>query len=56
MYNLTQNLGTVIIGLAVACIIAAVIAKIVRDKKKGKCVGCDCANGKCPNQSSCGIK
>ena len=52
--SMAQHLGTVAIGLIVAGVVAAIIVKIVRDKRRGKCAGCDC--GGCPGQSSCGAK
>jgi hypothetical protein len=42
---LTENLGTILVGLVVFGILAAVVAKLIRDKRKGKCVGCDCGCG-----------
>ena len=48
---LWNNLGTIVVGLAVAGMLAAIVAKIVRDKRKGRCAGCDCAN--CLHTSSC---
>jgi hypothetical protein len=48
-----QNLGTIAVGLTVAGIIAAIIVKIVRDKRKGKCVGCDGGCAGCPSSRSC---
>lgn len=48
-------MGTIIVGAAVAAIIAAVVIKLVKDRKKGKSsCGCGCANcamaGKCHNR------
>ena len=43
-----MNWGTVIVGLIVLCIVAAIVVKLVRDKKKGKCPGCDCGCAGCP--------
>ncbi len=46
------NLATILIGLGVLAIVALVIVKLIKDKKKGKhtcgggCVGC-------PNSSAC---
>ncbi len=44
-----ENLGTMVVGLIVAGVVAVIIVKMVRDKRKGKCVGCDCAGG-CPGK------
>ncbi|GHV26479.1 hypothetical protein FACS18948_2230 [Clostridia bacterium] len=48
-----QNLGTIAVGLIVAGIVAAIIAKLVRDKKKGKHIGCDCDCGECSLKGGC---
>ena len=40
-----QNIGTIVIGLVVAGIVAAAVAKVARDKRKGKCAGCNCGCG-----------
>ncbi|MDR1156903.1 MAG: FeoB-associated Cys-rich membrane protein [Oscillospiraceae bacterium] len=42
---LAENLGTILVGLVVLGILAAIVAKLIRDKRKGKCVGCDCGCG-----------
>lgn len=42
-----ENIGTILVGLIVAVILAAVIAKMFRDKKK--CRGC----GSCPYAPRC---
>jgi 1-aminocyclopropane-1-carboxylate deaminase/D-cysteine desulfhydrase-like pyridoxal-dependent ACC family enzyme len=49
---LAENIGTIVVGLIVAGILAAIIAKLVRDKKNGKCIGCDCGCG-VEEQSCC---
>ena len=41
-----QNIGTIVIGLIVAGVVAAIAAKVARDKRKGKCFGCNCES--CP--------
>lgn len=50
---LSENLGTILVGIIVAGIVAAIITKIIRDKRKGKSVVCDCGCGGCPNASNC---
>lgn len=40
---LAANIGSVIVGLVVLCIVAAVLFKIVRDKKRGK-GSCSCGD------------
>jgi hypothetical protein len=49
-----QNLGTIAVGLLVAGAVAAIVAKLIRDKHNGKCTGCDCSCGGCPSRGSCG--
>ncbi|HHU06029.1 MAG TPA: FeoB-associated Cys-rich membrane protein [Clostridiales bacterium] len=49
------NLSTIIVGLIVLAIVAAVVIKLVRDKinHKSSC-GCGCAG--CPSAGICGSK
>jgi hypothetical protein len=44
---LSNNAGTILTGLVLLGVVAAVIVKIFRDKKKGKCAGCSCDCGSC---------
>ena len=53
---IAQNIGTIIIGLIIAGIVAAIVSKIVRDKRKGKCTSCDCGCGGCSSAGNCGTK
>ncbi|MBQ3791647.1 MAG: FeoB-associated Cys-rich membrane protein [Clostridia bacterium] len=47
-----ENLGTILVSLALACAIALIVWSIVRDKKKGKSsCGCGCAS--CPMSHQC---
>jgi hypothetical protein len=48
---LSKNLGTVLLSLALAAVVAAIIARMGREKKKGKSPCCgDCAHcGMCPH-------
>lgn len=49
---LMQNGASLIVGLLVAGVIAAVIVKMIRDKKKNKSAcGCSCSG--CPGASYC---
>ncbi len=49
---ITDNLSTIIISLVLILIVAAIIRKLVRDKKKGKSsCGCNCAH--CAMAESC---
>jgi hypothetical protein len=40
-------MGTFIVGLILAGIVAAIIVKIVRDKRKGGCATCSCGCSGC---------
>lgn len=52
---ISENIATIIICMILLAIIAAVIGKMVRDKKKGKSsCGCGCAN--CAMNGSCHSK
>jgi hypothetical protein len=35
-----QNLGSILVGLALTGIVAAIILHLLKTKKQGKCVGC----------------
>ena len=52
---ITENLGTIIITVVLVAILAAIVVKLVRDKRKGKssCVG-NCAH--CALGGSCHAK
>ncbi|MGI6174786.1 MAG: FeoB-associated Cys-rich membrane protein [Christensenellales bacterium] len=50
-----HNLSTLLIALVLALLVGLVIVYLIRQKKKGKCVGCDsshCAScqGHCESQ------
>lgn len=45
-------MGTFIVGGVLLAIVAAIVIKLVRDKKKGGGCGCGCAS--CPHASGCG--
>ncbi|MGI6115499.1 MULTISPECIES: FeoB-associated Cys-rich membrane protein [unclassified Clostridium] len=51
---LTENLGTILVGLAVALLLTLVVVKLLRDRKKGKSV-CSCggACSGCPGAAMC---
>lgn len=52
---ISENIATIIICVILLAIVAAVIGKMVRDKKKGKSsCGCGCAN--CAMNGSCHSK
>jgi hypothetical protein len=42
---LSANAGTILIGVILLAVVAAIAAKLVRDRKKGKCAGCGCGCG-----------
>lgn len=49
---LLSNLGTIIVGVILLAIVAVIVFKVVKDKKKGKpSCGCNCAN--CPSACNC---
>ncbi len=49
---LAENYLTIIICLALCGVVAAIAAKLIKDKKKGRSnCGCGCAN--CPMSGSC---
>lgn len=49
---ISENIATILICIVLLGIVAAIIAGIIRDKKKGKSsCGCGCAN--CPMSGSC---
>ena len=47
---IVDNLATILVCLVLAAIVAAIIVKLVRDKKKSNC-GCNCAH--CAMAGSC---
>ena len=48
----TENLGTIVVSLVLIAIVALIVVKMIRDKKKGKSsCGCGCAN--CAMRGSC---
>jgi len=46
-----MNLPTILIGLAVLAVFAAIVAGEVRKRKRGGGCGCGCSG--CPNSSAC---
>lgn len=49
---LSANIGTILIALALVCVVALVIVKMCRDKKKGRS-SCGGNCGHCPMGGSC---
>ena len=41
------NLGTILISLALLCVVALIITSMVKKKKRGGSCGCDCGCGGC---------
>ena len=49
---ITENLSTIVVSLILLLVVAVIIRKLVRDKKKGKSsCGCNCAH--CAMAESC---
>ena len=48
---LTDNLATILVGLTVLGIVAAIVAVMVKKKKNGKMIGCGCSCTSCPHAS-----
>ncbi len=49
---ISENLATIIVCAILLCAVAAVIAGMIRDRKKGRSsCGCGCAN--CPMKGGC---
>jgi hypothetical protein len=49
-----ENMGTIFTALVLLGIVTAVILKIVRDRRKGKCAGCSCGCASSNDVSDCG--
>ena len=49
---LGEHIGTIAVGAAVACMLAALAVKLIRDKKNGKS-GCACGCGGCAMRDTC---
>lgn len=51
---LASNIGTILICAVLLAIVAAIIVSMVRKKKKGRSVVCDCGHcASCPMSGSC---
>ena len=51
---ITNNIGTIIICAVLLAIVAAIIANMVKKKKAGKSMTCNCGGCKaCPMNGSC---
>ncbi|MDR2525944.1 MAG: FeoB-associated Cys-rich membrane protein [Oscillospiraceae bacterium] len=49
---LQENIGTALVCVGLALLVGGILLKLVKDHKKGKRLGCDCAS--CDACSSCG--
>ena len=49
---LTENLATIVVAAVVFAVLALVVVKMIRDKKRGKSA-CSCGCGSCPHASAC---
>ncbi len=48
----SENLATIVVAVIVFAVLALVVVKMIRDKKRGKS-GCSCGCGGCPHASAC---
>jgi hypothetical protein len=46
-----DNLATILVGLVVLGIVAAIVVVMIKKKKSGKMIGCGCSCGSCPHAS-----
>lgn len=49
---LLSNIGTILVGLLVAAVVALIIIQYIRKKKQGK-AGCGCGCADCPMKDKC---
>ncbi len=49
---ITENLGTILIGVVLAAIVAAIIVALVRKKKSGR-TACSCGCQNCAMRDAC---
>jgi|GEM_PF-4155715 len=42
-----ENLGTILVAAALLAIILSITASMLKKKKQGKCVSCDCCDKAC---------
>lgn len=50
-----ENIGTIIVSLVILAVVAFIVIKMIKDRKKGKSsCGCGCSN--CPSSSMCHSK
>lgn len=52
MHFITENIGTIIVGIIIIAVVAGITVKLIRDKNKEKTsCGCGCSN--CPSSGIC---
>ncbi len=49
---LQQNIATILVAAVVFAVLALVVVKMVRDRKRGK-TSCSCGCGGCPHADAC---
>ncbi|MDO4845708.1 MAG: FeoB-associated Cys-rich membrane protein [Oscillospiraceae bacterium] len=52
LFWLHENIGTIVVALALAAVVALVVFRLHRDRKSGKS-SCGCNCGSCPMSGSC---
>ena len=52
MRGIVENLGTILVSLALVGLVAGILVRLRRDKKQGKS-SCGCNCGCCPMSGSC---
>jgi len=53
---LANNWGTILIFILMAALVTAIVVKLIRDKRKGKMIICDCGCKNCSKSSACNTK
>jgi hypothetical protein len=52
---LEQNLATILISAALLAVVIWISAGLVKKKRSGKSIGCDCGCDGCPRTAACHI-
>ena len=50
---LMDNLATILISMVLLTVVVFISAHLIRKKKSGKSIGCDCGCDHCPSSSLC---
>lgn len=50
---ITNNWGTILVGLIVLAIVGAIVGNMIKRTKAGKPAGCDCGCSGCGSASNC---